>query len=106
MLRNDRERYEKFWKVFGLQIKFGVYNGFGAGKELLKDLLLFYSSYEKKLVTLEEYVSRMKEDQKYIYFASGETVDKIDKLPQTELVRIRAMRYFILSTALTSLLYR
>ena len=87
MLRNDRERYEKFWKVFGLQIKFGVYNGFGAGKELLKDLLLFYSSYEKKLVTLEEYVSRMKEDQKYIYFASGETVDKIDKLPQTELVK-------------------
>ena len=87
MLRNDRERYEKFWKVFGLQIKFGVYNGFGAGKELLKDLLLFYSSNEKKLVTLEEYVSRMKEDQKYIYFASGETVDKIDKLPQTELVK-------------------
>ncbi len=87
MLRNDRERYEKFWKVFGLQIKFGVYNGFGVGKELLKDLLLFYSSYEKKLVTLEEYVSRMKEDQKYIYFASGETVDKIDKLPQTELVK-------------------
>ena len=87
MLRNDRERYEKFWKVFGLQIKFGVYNGFGAGKELLKDLLLFYSSYEKKLVTLEEYVSRMKEDQKYIYFASGETVDKIDKLPQTEGLR-------------------
>ena len=87
MLRNDRERYEKFWKVFGLQIKFGVYNAFGAGKELLKDLLLFYSSNEKKLVTLEEYVSRMKEDQKYIYFASGETVDKIDKLPQTELVK-------------------
>lgn len=87
MLRNDRERYEKFWKVFGLQIKFGVYNGFGAVKELLKDLLLFYSSNEKKLVTLEEYVSRMKEDQKYIYFASGETVDKIDKLPQTELVK-------------------
>ena len=87
MLRNDRERYEKFWKAFGLQIKFGVYNGFGAGKELLKDLLLFYSSFEKKLVTLEEYVSRMNEDQKYIYFASGETVDKIDKLPQTELVK-------------------
>ena len=61
MLRNDRERYEKFWKVFGLQIKFGVYNGFGAGKELLKDLLLFYSSYEKKLVTLEEYVSKRTE---------------------------------------------
>lgn len=87
MLRNDREKYEKFWKAFGLQIKFGVYNGFGTGKELLKDLLLFYSSFEKKYVTLEEYVSRMKEEQKYIYFASGETVDKIDNLPQTELVR-------------------
>ncbi len=87
MLRNDREKYEKFWKSFGLQIKFGVYNGFGAGKELLQDLLMFYSSNEKKLVTLEEYVSRMKEDQKNIYFASGETVDKIDKLPQTELVK-------------------
>lgn len=87
MLRNNREQYEKFWKAFGLQIKFGVYNGFGAGKELLKDLLLFYSSFEKKLVTLEEYVSRMKEDQKNIYFASGETIDKIDKLPQTELVK-------------------
>ena len=87
MLRNDREKYEKFWKAFGLQIKFGVYNGFGEGKELLKDLLLFYSSFEKKYVTLEEYVSRMKEDQKFIYFASGETVDKIDNLPQTELVK-------------------
>ncbi len=89
MLRNDREKYEKFWKAFGLQIKFGVYNGFGAAKEQLKDLLLFYSSGEKKLVTLEEYVSRMKEGQKYIYYASGETVDKIDKLPQTELVKDR-----------------
>ena len=89
MLRNDREKYEKFWKAFGLQIKFGVYNGFGTAKEQLKDLLLFYSSGEKKLVTLEEYVSRMKEGQKYIYYASGETVDKIDKLPQTELVKDR-----------------
>ncbi|MCH5323759.1 MAG: molecular chaperone HtpG [Eubacterium sp.] len=87
MLRNDREKYEQFWKSFGLQIKFGVYNGFGAGKELLQDLLLFYSSFEKKYVTLEEYVSRMKEEQKNIYFASGETVEKIDKLPQTELVK-------------------
>ncbi len=87
MLKNDREKYEKFFTAFGLQLKFGVYNGFGAGKELLKDLLLFYSSFEKKYVTLAEYVARMKEDQKYIYFASGETIDKIDKLPQTELVK-------------------
>ena len=87
MLRNARERYEKFWKVFGLQIKFGVYNGFGAGKELLKDLLLFYSSTEKKLVTLREYVDRMPESQKYIYYAAGENVSAIDHLPQTELLK-------------------
>ena len=87
MLRNDREKYEKFWKAFGLQLKYGIYNDFGAHKELLQDLLLFYSSHENKLVTLEEYVSRMKEEQKEIYYVSGENVEKIDKLPQTEKVR-------------------
>lgn len=84
MQTNEREKYEKFWKQFGIQIKFGVYNEYGAHKEVLKDLLLFTSSAEKKLVTLEEYVSRMKEDQKYIYYAAGDTVDKIDLLPQIE----------------------
>ncbi|MCI7350246.1 MAG: molecular chaperone HtpG [Ruminococcus sp.] len=84
MQTNEREKYEKFWKQFGVQIKFGVYNEYGAHKEVLKDLLLFTSSAEKKLVTLEEYVSRMKEDQKYIYYAAGDTVDKIDLLPQIE----------------------
>lgn len=87
MLKNDREAYEVFWKNFGLNIKYGVYNEFGMHKDLLKDLLLFYSSSEKKQITLEEYVSRMKEDQKYIYYASGESYEKIDKLPQTELVK-------------------
>lgn len=87
ILTNEREKYEEFWKSFGLQIKFGVYNGYGSNKELLQDILMFYSSLEKKLVTLDEYVGRMKEDQKYIYFASGETVAKIDSLPQTELVK-------------------
>jgi len=87
MLANEREKYEKFWKAFGLQVKFGVYNGYGANKELLKDLLMFNSSFEKKLVTLDEYVSRMKEDQKYIYYAAGESVAKIDCLPQTEVVK-------------------
>ena len=87
MLKNDREAYEVFWKNFGLNIKYGVYNEFGMHKELLKDLLLFYSSSEQKLVTLDEYVARMKEEQKYIYYASGESYDKIDKLPQTELVK-------------------
>lgn len=87
MLTNDREKYEEFWKNFGLQIKFGLYNSYGMNKELLKDLLMFYSSAEKKLVTLEEYVTRMKEDQKIIYFASGESIAKIDTLPQTEMLK-------------------
>lgn len=87
MLSNDREKYEEFWKNFGLQIKYGIYNDFGAHKELLQDLLLFTSSNEKKLVTLDEYVSRMKAEQKAIYFASGESVDKIDRLPQAERVK-------------------
>lgn len=87
MLKNDREKYEKFWKSFGLQLKFGVYNDYGAKKDLLQDLLLFHSSSEGKLVTLSEYVGRMKESQKYIYYACGETVDKINLLPQTELLR-------------------
>ncbi len=87
MLKNDREKYEEFFKNFGLQLKYGVYNGFGANKEMLQDLLLFYSSSEQKLVTLEEYVSRMKEDQKYIYYAGGESREQIERLPQTELVK-------------------
>ncbi len=87
MLKNDREKYEKFWKNFGLQLKFGVYNDYGAKKDLLQDLLLFHSSSEGKLATLSEYVGRMKESQKYIYYACGETVDKINLLPQTELLR-------------------
>lgn len=87
MLNNEREKYEQFWKAFGMQIKFGVYNGYGANKELLKDLLMFHSSAEKKLCTLDEYVSRMKDEQKYIYYAAAETVDKADTLPQTEIVK-------------------
>lgn len=87
MLRNKREQYEAFFKNFGLQLKYGVYDAYGAKKDLLQDLLLFYSSSERKLVTLEEYVGRMKESQKYIYYACGETVDKIGLLPQTELLR-------------------
>src|SRR5690625_3788982 len=86
MLRNERETYEKFYDSFGRQLKFGVYNDFGANKDTLKDLLLFYSSTEKKLVSLDEYVSRMPEEQKYIFYAAGESNDRIEKLPQTELV--------------------
>ncbi|GAA0414023.1 MAG: molecular chaperone HtpG [Bacillota bacterium] len=86
LLRDDREKYEKFYDSFGRQLKFGVYNEFGANKETLKDLLLFYSSKEKKLVSLNEYVKRMPEDQAYIYYASGESIERIEKLPQTEMV--------------------
>lgn len=87
MLKNDREEYEKFWNNFGLQLKYGVYNDYGMHKEVLQDLLMFYSSSEQKLITLDEYVSRMKEGQEAIYFISGENIDKIDKLPQCELVK-------------------
>ncbi|AUS08826.1 molecular chaperone HtpG [Laceyella sacchari] len=86
MLKDEREKYEQFYKSFGRQLKYGVYSDFGANKETLQDLLLFYSSKEKKLVTLDEYVSRMPEDQKYIYYATGESIERIEKLPQTEIV--------------------
>ncbi|WP_214827860.1 molecular chaperone HtpG [Exiguobacterium sp. s26] len=84
MLQNEREDYEKFYESFGRQLKFGVYDQFGAAKDELKDLLLFHSSNEKKLVTLKEYVERMKDDQKYIYYATGESIHRIDLLPQAE----------------------
>ncbi|MDP4103461.1 MAG: molecular chaperone HtpG [Bacillota bacterium] len=86
LLKEDREKYEEFYNSFGRQLKFGVYSDFGTNKELLQDLLLFHSSKEKKLVSLEEYVSRMPEDQKYIYYATGNSIERIDKLPQTEVV--------------------
>ncbi|MFS0881409.1 molecular chaperone HtpG [Metabacillus niabensis] len=86
LLKNEREKYEEFYKSFGRQLKYGVYSDFGTNKEVLQDLLMFYSSKEKKMVTLDEYVSRMPEDQKFIYYAAGESIERIDKLPQTELV--------------------
>jgi Molecular chaperone, HSP90 family len=86
MLKDEREKYEKFYKSFGRQLKFGVYSDFGMHKDVLQDLLMFYSSKENKLVTLDEYVSRMPEDQKYIYYAVGESNERIARLPQTELV--------------------
>lgn len=87
MLKNDREKYEEFWKAFGLQMKYGIYSDFGMNKEKLQDLLMFTSSNESKLVTLDEYVTGMREDQKYIYYATGESVARIEQLPQTELVK-------------------
>ena len=90
LLKTDREKYTEFWKAFGIQLKFGVYNNFGANKELLQDLLLFHSSGcddAEGFTTLAEYVTRMREDQKYIYYAAGETVARCAGLPASELVR-------------------
>ncbi len=90
LLKTDREKYTAFWKAFGIQLKFGVYNNFGANKELLQDLLLFHSSGcddAEGFTTLAEYVTRMREDQKYIYYAAGETVARCAGLPASELVR-------------------
>jgi molecular chaperone HtpG len=87
MLKNEREKYEEFWKAFGLQLKYGIYSDYGMNKEKLQDLLLFTSSKENKLVTLDEYVTGMREEQKYIYYATGESVARIEQLPQTELVK-------------------
>lgn len=87
MLKDEREKYVEFYGNFGRQLKYGIYSDFGTHKEELQDLLMFYSSTEKKLVSLDEYVSRMKEDQKHIYYATGESIEKIEKLPQTEMIK-------------------
>ncbi len=89
LLAKDREKYEEFYKTFGLQLKFGVYDAYGLHSETLKDLIMFHSSSEKKLTTFKEYVSRMKEDQKFIYYACGDTIEKIDSMPQTEMLKDR-----------------
>ncbi len=97
MINEKREEYEKFFANFGLQLKFGVYNDFGINKDSLQDLLLFYSSKEKKLVTLKEYVARMKEEQKNIYYACGESIEKIDLLPQVEAVKEKGFEILYLT---------
>lgn len=86
MLKNEREKYEEFYKAFGLQLKAGVYSSYGMNKDVLKDLIMFCSSAEEKLTTLEEYVSRMRDEQKYIYYAAGESVARLKNLPQTEML--------------------
>lgn len=96
MLKNEREKYESFWKEFGIQLKFGVYSGYGMNKDKLQDLLLFTSS-QGKLVTLDEYVSAMPEEQKYIYYATGETAARIEQLPQTELVKDKGFEILYLT---------
>ena len=86
LLKDERDKYVEFYNAFGRQLKYGVYSEYGSNKEFLQDLLMFYSSTGKKLVTLEEYVSRMPEEQKFIYYATGASNERIDRLPQTELV--------------------
>jgi molecular chaperone HtpG len=86
LLKDERDKYELFYNAFGRQLKYGIYSDYGAHKEELQDLVMFYSSKAKKLITLDEYVANMPEDQKYIYYASGETNERIEKLPQTEMV--------------------
>lgn len=84
LLKNDRDKYLELYKAFGMQLKFGIYNDYGMHKDKLEDLIMFYSSSEKKLITLDEYVNKLKEEDKNIYYCAGETVDKIDMLPQVE----------------------
>ncbi len=86
-LKNDREKYEEFFNNFGKNLKFGIYENFGMHRDVLQDLILFYSSIEKKMISLDEYIAKMGEEQKFIYYASGESVEKIDMLPQTEIIK-------------------
>ncbi|MDR1754459.1 MAG: molecular chaperone HtpG [Eubacterium sp.] len=97
LLANDREKYIEFWGAFGTQIKFGIYNSYGSAREMLQDLLMFYSSSEEKLVTLGEYVLRMKESQKEIYFASGASIVRINSLPQVESVKDKGFEILYLT---------
>lgn len=87
MLSDERDKYEEFYKAFGMGLKFGIYNDYGINKDKLSDLVMFYSSKDKKLTTLKEYTERMKEGQESIYYACGESVDKIDMMPQVESVK-------------------
>ena len=105
MLKNDRENYEKFFKDFGMQLKVGIYESYGMAKETLQDLLLFYSSKEKKMVTLDEYVSGMKDDDKTIYYACGETIDKIDLLPQVEAAKEKGIDILYLTDYLDEFVF-
>ena len=97
MLEKNRDEYVNFFKTFGMQLKFGIYNNYGMDKDKLKDLVLFYSSDKKELITLREYVSNMKKEQDTIYYANGETVDKIDLLPQVELVKDKGFEILYLT---------
>ena len=97
MLKTDREKYLEFYKNFGIQLKYGMYDNYGVNKDVLKDLVMFHSSSEKALTTFAEYVSRMKEEQNYIYYATGSGTEAIDKLPQTELLKDKGFEILYLT---------
>ncbi len=106
MLKETRENYEKFFKDFGMQLKVGIYESYGMAKETLQDLLLFYSSKEKKMVTLDEYVSKMSDDDKTIYYACGETVDKVDLLPQVDAAKEKGIDILYLTDYLDEFVFK
>jgi molecular chaperone HtpG len=105
-LKEDREGYEKFFHEFGRQLKYGIYMDYGMHKDVLSDLVLFYSSTEKKLVTLDEYIAKMGEDQKYIYYAPGETIDKIDMLPQVKAAKAKGLEVLYLTEEIDEFVVR
>lgn len=106
MLQNNREEYEKFFETFGTQLKFGVYNDYGMNKDNLKDLIMFYSNTQEKLVTLKEYIERMKEGQDKIYYASGETIDKIDMLPQLDAIKEKGYEILYLTADVDEFVFK
>ncbi len=106
MLKETRENYEKFFKDFGMQLKVGIYESYGMAKETLQDLLLFYSSKEKKMITLDEYVSKMSDDDKTIYYACGETIDKIDLLPQVDAAKEKGIDILYLTDYLDEFVFK
>lgn len=97
MLKEDRDKYEEFFKNFGLQLKFGIYSSYGQNRDLLEDLLMFHTSFAEKMSTLEEYVSRMKEDQKFIYYATGSSISRIERLPQIEALKDKGFEVLYLT---------
>ena len=97
MLMEDRDKYEEFFKNFGLQLKFGIYSSYGQNKDVLEDLLMFHTSFAEKMSTLEEYVSRMKEDQKFIYYVTGSSISRIERLPQIEALKEKGFEVLYLT---------
>jgi len=106
LMENDIEKYETFYKAFGIQLKYGIANGFGANKDMLSDLIMFYSSKAEKLIPIAEYVKNMPEEQKYIYYASGENIALLDKLPQAEQVRDKGFEILYLTDEIDEFVIR